>query len=267
MTTNRRILVTGGGSFLGDAIAAALLAEGAEVTLLVRPGTEDRLRGLAQRTRWFSADVWEPSSLKGRARGMHAVVHTVGSMTADPARGLTYHYLNFVSARNVANLCVSSGVPHMVLLSSPRAPWIPREYIRSKREAEAYLTRIGLRATIIRAPMAYVRGETRRPFYRLMSLLGMLPPFSWLGMRRIAPLPIDVIARGVARITLNPRQTRTLYGAADLRRHNTGRELRRGISQDAPSLEANLLTAEPIALLEDEIPFGWTPGDEAPPRP
>jgi NAD(P)-dependent dehydrogenase (short-subunit alcohol dehydrogenase family) len=35
---NRRVLVTGGGAFLGDAITAALLAEGAEVTLLVRPG-------------------------------------------------------------------------------------------------------------------------------------------------------------------------------------------------------------------------------------
>ncbi|MFZ2879566.1 MAG: hypothetical protein WA009_08525, partial [Phototrophicaceae bacterium] len=39
----RRVLVTGGGSFLGDYIAAALVAEGADVTLLVRPGAEDHL--------------------------------------------------------------------------------------------------------------------------------------------------------------------------------------------------------------------------------
>ena len=38
---DRHILVTGGGTFVGDNIAAALLAEGAEVTLLVRPGAED----------------------------------------------------------------------------------------------------------------------------------------------------------------------------------------------------------------------------------
>jgi NAD(P)-dependent dehydrogenase (short-subunit alcohol dehydrogenase family) len=37
-TKNKRVLVTGGGTYLGDNIAAALLAEGAEVTLLVRPG-------------------------------------------------------------------------------------------------------------------------------------------------------------------------------------------------------------------------------------
>ena len=54
-TTNRRVLVTGGGTFLGDNIAAALLAEGAEVVLLVRPGAEDKLGPLANRTRWWTA--------------------------------------------------------------------------------------------------------------------------------------------------------------------------------------------------------------------
>src|SRR5690606_30677963 len=106
MTTNRRVLVTGGGTFLGDYIAAALLAEGAEVTLLVRPGAEDKLGPLGQRVRWWSAAVWESSSMKGRARGHTSVIHTVGSMTADPGKGLTYPWLNFVSARNVANMCV-----------------------------------------------------------------------------------------------------------------------------------------------------------------
>jgi NAD(P)-dependent dehydrogenase (short-subunit alcohol dehydrogenase family) len=68
MATRKQILVTGGGTFLGDNIAAALLAEGAEVRLLVRPGAEDRLGSLADRTRWFTADVWDEASLKGRAR-------------------------------------------------------------------------------------------------------------------------------------------------------------------------------------------------------
>ena len=39
----KRVLVTGGGTFLGDSIAAALLAEGADVTLLVRPEAEEKL--------------------------------------------------------------------------------------------------------------------------------------------------------------------------------------------------------------------------------
>jgi uncharacterized protein YbjT (DUF2867 family) len=255
-----RILVTGGGTFLGDAIAAALLAEGADVTLLVRPGAEKRLGGLAQRVRWYVTDVWEPSSLRGRARGVTSVIHTVGSMTADPAQGLTFHYLNFVSARNVANMCVSSGVQHMVLLSSPRAPYAPAEYIRAKREAEQYLTRIGLRATIIRTPLVYVRGGSRPLPYRILSALGGIPPLSWLGLRRITPLPVDIVARGTARITLAPLYLRTLYTAGDLRRHNTRRERRLGMAEDSLMASA-MREVSPIELLDDEVPFGWQPQD------
>lgn len=257
----KRVLVTGGGTFLGDNIAAALLAEGAEVTLLVRPGGEKKLGGLAQRVRWHVADVWEPSSLKGRARGVQHVVHTVGSMSADPSHGLTYQYLNFVSARNVANMCVSGGVPHMVLLSSARAPWTPRGYIQAKREAEDYLERVGLQPTIIRAPIVYVRGNPRPFLYRLMSLLGFLPPLSWFGLRRIAPLPIDVLARGVARITLNPKTSKLVYTAADLRRHNTSPELRRGVSQTRGAMADQMRTVNPVELLDENTPFGWTPED------
>ena len=259
MAAKDRILVTGGGTFLGDSIAAALLAEGVEVTLLVRPGAEDKLGSLTQRARWYVADVWDPASLKGRARGHTAVIHTVGSLKDDPAHGLTYQWLNFVSARNVANMCVSSGVPHLVLLSSVRAPWINGQYIAAKREAEAYIPRVGLRSTIIRAPIAYVRGARRRPFYWLMSLLGGIPPLSWLWFRRAAPMPVDVLARGVARITLEPRQHDAIFYARDLRRRNNRRELRRGIAEG----EVQLKRREPFYPVNEDTPFAWQPPSEA----
>jgi uncharacterized protein YbjT (DUF2867 family) len=262
MTANKRVLVTGGGTFLGDNIAAALLAEGAEVTLLVRPGAEDKLGPLAQRVRWWTADVWEPSSLKGRARGHNSVIHTVGSMTADPAQGITYQWSNFVSARNVANMCVSGGVAHMVLLSSVRALWVSGEYIAAKREAEDYMDRVGLRATIIRAPLVYMRGTQRPLFYRLMTLLGVLPPFLWLGFRRIAPMPVDVLARGVARITLDPQVNKRIYFAPDLRRRNTSRERRQGVSFMPNEMGQQMRPAHPVQLLDEDAPFGWTPPEE-----
>jgi uncharacterized protein YbjT (DUF2867 family) len=258
MTTKPRVLVTGGGTFLGDSIAAALLAEGVEVTLLVRPGAEEKIGALAQRARWYTADVWDPASLKGRARGHASVIHTVGSLSADPAQGLTFQWLNFVSARNVANMCVSSGVPHMVLLSSVRAPWVSGQYIAAKREAEAYIPRVGLRATIIRAPIAYMRGTRRRPFYALMSLLGAIPPISWLGFSRVAPMPVDVLARGVARITLEPRQKDALFSARDLRKRNSSRERRSGVSERETQIQQQPLSYP----VDDDSPFGWLPPDK-----
>jgi uncharacterized protein YbjT (DUF2867 family) len=249
--------VTGGGTFLGDNIAAALLAEGAEVSLLVRPGTEERLGALATQVRWWSADVWNPASLKGRGRGQHVVIHTVGGMIADPKQGLTHHYLNFISARNVAHMCVNSGVPHMVLLSAASAPWISRPYIKAKREAEDFLDRVGLKYTIIRAPIAYVRGVQRSLFWQLMSVLGATPPFSWLPIGSSAPMPVDILARGVARVALDPRPNKTLFYARDLRKRNSARELRRVTellamgNADAPP--------DRVSRIEEDTPFGWMP--------
>jgi uncharacterized protein YbjT (DUF2867 family) len=260
VVNNRRVLVTGGGTFLGDNIAAALLAEGAEVTLLVRPGAEGRLGPLAQRTRWWTADVWDTASLRGRARGHGVVIHTVGSMIADPAQGLTYHRLNFVSARNVITMCISDGVPHLMLMSGVSAPWINRQYIRAKREAEEYLRRVGMRGTIIRAPLAYMPRQRRPLFFELMTLFGSVPPFSWTPLGRIAPIPVDVLARGVARIALEKKRDKSIYYAADLRRRSQKDDvplavvMNAGLSSTQPQR-----TIHPFELLDDDTPFGWTP--------
>lgn len=259
MNNAPKILVTGGGTFLGDSIAAALLAAGAEVTLMVRPGAEDNVTTLAERVRVVTADVWNPASLKGRARGHQHVIHTVGGLRADPSQGLTYQYLNFVSARNVANLCVNAGVQHMVLLSSARAPWVNSGYIAAKREAETYIMRAGLRATIIRAPVVYLRGTPRPLFYQLMSLLGVIPPISWLGMRRIAPMPVDVLARGVVRLTLEPRRDSAVFYARDLRRANTQAERFYGTPVEPLLSDDDTKPKNPFRSTGEEAPFGWTP--------
>ena len=260
----KRVLVTGGGTFLGDSIAAALLAEGAEVSLLMRPGAEERLGPLGQRVRWWVADVWNPASLRGRARGHQSVIHTVGSMTADPKTGLNHHWLNFVSARNVANMCVSDGCSHMVLMSTVRAPWINNHYLAAKREAESYISRIGLQPTIIRAPMAYLRGQRRHPFFMLMTALGSVPPTSWLGFGRIGPMPADMIARGVARITLAEKQAKAIYYARDLRRLNTPQEARRAASIVVDEERMREQQSHPFDLLDENTPFGWMPPEDEP---
>ena len=256
---SRGVLVTGGGTFLGDNIASALLAEGAKVSLLVRPEGEDKLGPLAQQTRWSTADVWSPASLRGKARNHSAVIHTVGSLSADPAQGLSHSRLNFVSARNVANMCVSDGVERMILISGVSSPWISRAYIRAKRDAERYMQRLGLRATVVRAPLLYAPGRNRPLFYRFMSFFGAAPPVSWLPLNRIAPLPVDVLARGVALLAVSGEASRTVYYARDLRRL-----IRRGPT--APTSPADQFlpggagSDGPYDNLDEELPFGWTPG-------
>ncbi|RMF79080.1 MAG: NAD-dependent epimerase/dehydratase family protein [Chloroflexi bacterium] len=257
--SKKYVLVVGGGTFLGDSIAAALLAEGAEVTLLTRPGAEEKLGLLAQRVRLRTADVWNPASLKGQARGHTSVVNAVGSTIADPSQGLNYNWLNFVSARNVANMCVSDGVSHLVLLSSVAAPWLNRRYIRSKRDAENYVRRIGLKPTIIRAPVAYVPGQPRPLVYRFVTLFGKIPPLSWLYFGKRAPMPVDVMVRGIARITLEQPPAGTIFYASQLRKYGKAPSDFAFLEQH-PETSGHVHHHAPLLdILDEDTPFGWSP--------
>lgn len=260
MSVNKqnRVLITGGGTYLGMNLAAALLAEGIEVSLIIREGNQDRLGLLKSKVRWSVADVWDSASLKGRARGHATVIHTVGSMVDDPSKGLTFQRLNVVSARNTATMCVSDGVQHLILLSAVNSPWVSGKYIKAKREAETYTRRIGLTTSIIHAPIIYIRGTQRPLFYRIMTLLGSIPPMSWLWMGRIAPMPMDIMARGIARIAKNPPGKTKIYHARDLRKLNKRTELR-GDIPDMEDFDALDDTATPLDILEEETPFGWSP--------
>ncbi len=252
-----RVFVTGGTSFIGLRVVAALVEAGADVTVLVRPEHEDQLGGLRRHVRLVAGDVWNSASLKGRSRGHGTVIHLVGSIRAQPEKGLTFHQLNLVSARNVISMAVSDGVPYFVLLSAAgNPPGVSSEYIRSKREAEAYLRGSGLRWAIVRAPLLYQRGQRGALLFGMLSRLGGLPVVRLLVGRR-APLPVDVAARGIAQAVLEEELPRdqVLY-ARHLRRlgrppRAPRRWLRRGGASEAP--------AHTDGLGEDEIPFGWLP--------
>jgi uncharacterized protein YbjT (DUF2867 family) len=257
---HNRVLVTGGGTYLGINIAAALLAEGADVTLILREGTEHRLGSMERRVRWYTADVWDVASLKGRARGHGTVIHTVGSMVSDPTQGFTYHRLNVVSARNAASMCVSDGVPHFVLMSTVAAPWISRRYVRAKRDAEDAVKRMGIQVSVIRAPVTFIRGARRPLFYKLMTFLGRIPPLSWTYPGSAAPMPLDILARGVARIALNPPGEHRNYHAQHLRRLNKRDEIRGNLPAMQP-FEAPAEDTLPFETLDEDTPFGWIPTD------
>jgi uncharacterized protein YbjT (DUF2867 family) len=215
-----RVLITGA-SYLGLQIASALLADGAEVSLILHEDDRKRLGSLAAHIEVQVADMWNDASLRGRARNHGTVIHTVGSMLDEPKQGKTFERLNVIPSRNAANMCVSDGVSHFMFMSAVRAPWLNAKYIHSKREVETYLRKIGLKSSIIRAPIVYERDTSRPILFRMMTLLGSVPLISWSHIGRMAPTPLDMIARGIARIALNPPQQTRIFYAGDLRRLNT----------------------------------------------
>jgi nucleoside-diphosphate-sugar epimerase len=257
-----KVFVTGGTSFIGLRVVAALIDAGADVTVLIKPENEEKLGPLRRHVRLVEGDVWNSPSLKGRSRGHGVVIHLVGSVHAQPERGLTFQQLNLVSARNVVSMAVSDGVPYFVLLSAvSNPPGVSSEYLRSKREAEEYLQNSGLRWAIIRAPILFDRSQRGGTFFSLLSKFGALP-FLRVFFGRRAPLPVDIAARGIAEIALVEDQphSRKIY-AGGLRRFGRPKRDRRWFHPRLPKIKRQ--HTPPVYHPEDETPFGWLPG---PPR-
>jgi len=250
-----KVFVTGGTSFLGLRVIAALIDAGAEVSVLVLPENEEKLGTLRRHVRLIAGDVWNSASLKGRSRGYGAVVHLVGSIRAQPERGLTFQQLNLVSARNAIGMAISDGTPYFVLLSAAsNPPGISGEYLRSKREAETYLKGSGLRWSIVRAPLLFDREQRGGSIYNLMSHVGALPLLR-VFTGSTAPLVVDVAARGIAQIALQPELPRSRnYYARELRRLG---KLKRERADSQPQQRKG--RSVPAQLLDEEVPFGWTP--------
>jgi uncharacterized protein YbjT (DUF2867 family) len=251
MRSSKRILVTGATGFLGYHVVAALLEAGADVTVLARPERQDQLLPLRDRITICLADVWNKASLKGRARGVGAIIHLVGSPHADPVRGLTHHQLNLVPARNVVGMAISDGVPYIVLLSTIIRPLgLSGQYVRSKREAEEYLRSSGIGWTIIRAPALFLPRQSVG--LRMIALAGSLFPFNLL-VGRFLPLSVDIGSRGIAAIALNSQlfANRIIYA----------RQLRLAAkqSQHRGPLTESVQVAHRDGNDLDEPPFGWFP--------
>ncbi|MBN1680480.1 MAG: NAD(P)H-binding protein [Anaerolineae bacterium] len=254
------VFVTGGTSFVGLHVVRALVDAGANVTVLVRPDAEDKLGPLRRHIRLISGDVWNSASLKGRSRGHGVVIHLVGSIRAQPERGLTFHQLNLVSARNAIGMAVSDGVPYFVLLSAiSNPPGVPGEYLRSKREAEAYLRSSGLKSAIIRAPVMFDRVQRGGQLFAALSAVESLPMLRVFTGRR-APLPVDIAARGIAQAALEPElpRDRLLY-AGDLRRLGRIKYPRR-VPRNTRPRTPRARRPDNMNLPENDIPFGWLPG-------
>lgn len=253
-----KVLITGGTSFIGLRVVASLVEAGADVTVLVREDAEEKLGPLRRHVRLMDADVWTVASLKGRSRGHGVVVHLVGSIRAQPERGLTFQQLNLVSARNVISMAVSDGVPYFVLLSAvSKPPGVPAEYLRSKREAEDYLRGSGLTWAIARAPLSFDRRQAGGAFFATLSRIGALP-FLRVFFGRRAPLPVDIVARGLAQVALVPDFPRNqLLYAGDLRRLARPPKQKRSRRERRPRRRTQGEGLD--AVLDDEAPFGWLP--------
>lgn len=110
-----KILVTGGGGFLGSAISRQLLARGDQVVALQRSAASDLATLGAKIVR---GDICDLPLLLASAKGCDAIIHTAGKAGVW-GKYPDYHRINVVGTEQVLQTCRKLAIPVLVHTSSP----------------------------------------------------------------------------------------------------------------------------------------------------
>jgi nucleoside-diphosphate-sugar epimerase len=111
----KKVLVTGGGGFIGQHIVERLLARGLEVSTLGRspqPGLKDK------GVKTIQADLVEPTQVVSACKDMDAIFH-VAAKAGVWGRRKDYHSANVIGTRNILQACREQHVPYLIHTSTP----------------------------------------------------------------------------------------------------------------------------------------------------
>lgn len=114
-TARMNALVTGGGGFLGGAIARLLRRQGAHVTIL---GRRDYPQAAAIGIDAIKADLTDHAAIRAACRGRDVVFHAA-ALAGIWGRREVFRRTNIDGTRNVIQACRAERVPKLVYTSSP----------------------------------------------------------------------------------------------------------------------------------------------------
>jgi nucleoside-diphosphate-sugar epimerase len=110
-----KILVTGGGGFLGKALIQQLIARGHTIHTLNR-GRYPELEAMG--VRCFQGDLADPAIVKEAARGCTTIFH-VGAKAGVWGDYADYYKANVIGTQNVLLACRALGIKRLIYTSSP----------------------------------------------------------------------------------------------------------------------------------------------------
>jgi nucleoside-diphosphate-sugar epimerase len=111
----KKVLVTGGGGFIGRNIVERLLSRGLEVTALGRsPQPELQAKGV----KTIQADLVDSTQVLPACKGMDAIFH-VAAKAGIWGKRKDFHAANVTGTRNILQACREQHVPYLIHTSTP----------------------------------------------------------------------------------------------------------------------------------------------------
>jgi dihydroflavonol-4-reductase len=229
---DERILITGATGFLGREVCRRLVARGARVRALLRPGATPESAGDAA-IEWFRGDLRDTLSLTGAARDIDLVIHLAAVHRGGSLRRTDFWQVNAEGTKRLLQEASRSGVRRFVYVSTAGvlgdvgpdhlgtesdSPHPCDLYELTKWRAEQAVRRIahtdGLEAVIVRPSAVYGPGETRfqklfRPLHRRrFVLIGS-------GHHRLHFIHVRDAAEGILAAAAAPKAVGETYLLAD----------------------------------------------------
>lgn len=149
-----RVALIGGTGFVGGYLVDALLEAGHEPALLVRPGSEGKVRR-PDSCRITAGDVGDPGALRQVLLGAQAVIYNIGILRAFPGQGITFEALHHEGAARAMDLAREEGISRFLLMSANGVRKGGTPYQHTKVLAEEHLAASGLDYTIFRPSVIF----------------------------------------------------------------------------------------------------------------
>ncbi len=203
-----RVALVGGTGFAGSYIVDALLDAGHEPVLLVRPGSEHRVRD-AGRCHTVAGDLDDDAAIARLLENADAAIYLVGILREEPAAGVTFEAMQFEGARRCIDSAVRRGVRKFLLMSANGARADGTPYQSSKYRAEQYLDHSGLDGTVFRPSvicgdprggmefLTQLRDQMVRPPLPAVSFFRGFSPAT--GAARMSPVHVEDVALAFVR--------------------------------------------------------------------
>jgi nucleoside-diphosphate-sugar epimerase len=203
-----QLLITGGSGFIGRRVCRRAIADGHDVISVSRSGAPlaSRRGPWATDVTWLGADVFDPAAWRDALSAVDCVVHSIGTISEDPAAGVTFDRINGDSAIIAALEAERADVDRFVYVSSSaKPPFVDETYITARRRGERALSALEMTTVVPRFGPVYGPDQPHfpQPVNRMFAAIGALEPIARrLGNDR--PFAVSQASAAVYRLATMP---------------------------------------------------------------
>ena len=112
-----KVAVIGGTGFVGRYIVDALIDAGHAVSLLARPGSEEKLQR-ADAVHVTRGAVESATAIAATLEGCDAVIYCIGILRESPRKGVTFEALQYEGVVRTVEAAINAGVQRFLLMSA-----------------------------------------------------------------------------------------------------------------------------------------------------